>query len=50
MTVFAPLNPPTYAQPVTVADALIRALRMPSLASPVLRSVADAMEARRDRS
>jgi hypothetical protein len=36
-------------KPVTVADALIRALRSP-LADPVLRSVADEMEARRDRS
>jgi hypothetical protein len=35
-------------KPVTVAEALIRALRSP-LAAPVLRPVADAMEARRDR-
>lgn len=41
--------PQTYTQPVTVADALIRALRSPQHAAPVLRPIADELEARRDR-
>lgn len=49
MNAFAPLNPPTYAQPVTLADALVSALRSPALASPKLRPIADELEARRDR-
>ncbi len=47
MNAHSPRRPQTYAQPVSVADALISALRSPAHAAPVLRPIADELEARR---
>lgn len=47
MTYFSPRRPQTYAQPVSVAEDLISALRSPAHAAPVLRPIADELEARR---
>lgn len=49
MEALAPTYPTTYAQPVKLADALIAALRSPEHAAPVLRPVADELEAVRAR-
>lgn len=47
MNALAPRFPQTYTQPVSAADALISALRSPKHAAPVLRPIADELEARK---
>ena len=47
MTVFTPRFHQAHPQPLTLADALISALRSPDYAAPVLRPIADELEAQK---